>query len=62
MMYRDITGLEPPATPVTAKTYAQYKLPWFDLYDESISDVAASSKLNRVKTVKEMDYQKGFGT
>lgn len=60
MMYREITGVEPPATPVTAKTYAQYQLPWFDLYDESMCDVAASSELNRVKTVKEIDYQKGF--
>ena len=32
MMYREITSLEPPKTPVTAQTYAQYNLPWFDLY------------------------------
>lgn len=51
MMYREITGVEPPATPVTAKTDAQYKLSWFDLYYESMSDLAASSELNRVKTV-----------
>ena len=60
LMYREITGLEPPQTPVTAKTYAQHNLPWFDLYDETMSDIAPSSKLGRVKTVKEMDAQKGF--
>jgi hypothetical protein len=61
MMYREITGKEPLATPITAKTYVQYKLPWFDLYDESLSDIAPSSELSQVKTVKEMDAQKQFG-
>ena len=60
MMYREITGLEPPKTPVTAQTYANYKLPWFDLYDETMSDLAPSSELSQVKTVKEMDLKKGF--
>lgn len=60
MMYREITNLEPPNTPVTAKTYAQYQLPWFDLYDETMSDIAPSKELSQVKTIKEMDAQKGF--
>ena len=37
-----------------------YKLPWFDLYDETMSDLAPSSELSQVKTVKEMDFKKGF--
>ena len=57
MMYREITGKEPPATPITAKTYAQYKLPWYDLYDENLSDISASDELSQVKTVKEMEEQ-----
>ena len=57
-IYCQITGKEPPKTPVTAKTYAKYKLPWFNLYDENMSDVAASSELAQVKTVKEMDAEK----
>ena len=44
MMYREITGLEPPNTPVTAQTYAQHNLPWYDLYDENISDIAPPSE------------------
>jgi hypothetical protein len=60
LMYREITGHEPPATPVTAKTYAQHKLPWFDLYDEAIGDIAAPDVLQKVKSVKEMDKEKGF--
>lgn len=60
MMFREITGNEPPSTPVTAKTYAQYKLPWFDLYDDHMSDIEAPEMLQNVKSIKEMDEQKGF--
>ncbi|MEM8719637.1 MAG: hypothetical protein AAGE84_10050 [Cyanobacteria bacterium P01_G01_bin.39] len=60
MMYREITGLEPPATPVTAKTYAKHNLPWFDVYDEAMSDIAPSPELSQVKSIKEMDAEKGF--
>jgi hypothetical protein len=62
MMYREITGKEPPNTPITAKTYNQYHLPWFDLYDEQKGDVAASTILSQVKSVKEMDKNQGFGS
>ncbi len=60
MMYREITGYEPPATPVSARTYAAHGLPWFDLYDDVLGDVPPSGKLAGVKTVKEMDKSKGF--
>ncbi|MCI0491212.1 MAG: hypothetical protein L0229_31870 [Blastocatellia bacterium] len=60
MAFREITGLEPPPTPVTAKMYTEYGLPWFDLYDESLGDINAPDALKKVKSVKEMDEQKGF--
>jgi hypothetical protein len=60
MMYREITGKEPPNTPVTAQTYSEYNLPWFDLYDEQKGSVAPSTILSQVKSVKEMDKNQGF--
>lgn len=60
MTYREITGLEPPATPVSARTYAEHGYPWFDLYDEDLGDVDPSEALAGVKSVKEMDAEKGF--
>lgn len=60
MAYREITGEEPPKTPITAKTYAQYNYPWFDLYDEQLGDVSSPDTLKNVKSVKEMDAEKGF--
>lgn len=60
MMYREITSMEPPNTPISAKMYSQYGFPWFDLYDEGKDDIAASNTLSQVKSIKEMDAEKGF--
>jgi hypothetical protein len=60
MMYREITGQEPPPTPITAQTYTQHGYPWFDLYDDHLGDIDAPDALKDVKSVKEMDEQKGF--
>jgi len=60
MMYREITGIEPPPTPVTSKSYTQCGLPWFDLYDEDKDDLKPSKKLGKVKSIKDMDAGKGL--
>ena len=60
MTYREITGNEPPATPVTARSYTDAGLPWFDLYDEARGGVSRSDVLDGVKSVKEIDREKGF--
>lgn len=60
MMYREITGIEPPPTPITAKTYTEYGFPWFDLYDEEKGDLELSDVLAGVKSIKEKDEEKGF--
>jgi hypothetical protein len=57
--YRDLTGLEPPPTPVSAKTYTELGLPWFDLYDEAKGDTSAPEKLTKIKTIREKDIEKG---
>ncbi len=62
MVYREITGWEPPPTPVSAKMYTERGFPWFDLYDEEKGDVAPAENLKAVKSVKEIDKEKGFGT
>lgn len=60
MMYREITGKEPPPTPITAKTYTQYGFPWFDLYDEDLGDITVPETFKKIKTIKEIDHEKGF--
>ncbi|MBN2361589.1 MAG: hypothetical protein JXR83_19205 [Deltaproteobacteria bacterium] len=59
-LWREITGEEPPATPVTARTYALHHLPWFDLYDEAAPTLNPSAALAKVKPIKLLDQQK-FG-
>jgi len=60
MMFREITGQEPPPTPVTARMYTDRGLPWFDLYDEHKGDVAAREILAGVKSIHEMERIKGY--
>ncbi len=55
--YKAITNEEPPPTPISAQTYTDHGLPWFDLYDESKGDVIASEKLAKVKSVSERDAE-----
>jgi hypothetical protein len=57
-LWREITGEEPPASPVTARAYADHGLPWFDLYDEHASTLDPSDTLAGVKSVKELDADK----
>lgn len=44
-----ITGETPPPTPVSAHTYAEYNLPWFDWYAADGEDLPASPELSQVK-------------
>lgn len=55
LMFKQITGLEPPETPIDAETYQKYELPWFEVYDEPLVDVGASEKLYQVKPIKLID-------
>lgn len=57
-MWREITGEEAPPSPVTAHDYATHSLPWFELYDENLGAVTATSTLANVKSVKHLDATK----
>ncbi len=59
-MWREITGEPPPETPVSARSYAESGLPWFDLYDEDKGDIAPADALTTVRSVKDLDAEKGF--
>lgn len=53
--WREITGEPVPPTPITQEVYKQHGYPWFGLYDEHLSDIAASETLGKVKSVGELD-------
>jgi hypothetical protein len=60
MMFREITGTEPPPTPITAKTYAENELPWFNLYDEDKKDIRVSESLYSIGSVSFIDKNNGY--
>ncbi len=57
--YKEVTGLEPPATPIDARTYTQHGFPWFELYDEDQGDVPAAKRLAAVKSLRERQAERG---
>ncbi len=59
-MFKKITGLEAPDTPISAETYTRYGLPWFKVYDENKKDVPINEELYTVKSVGLIDKMKGI--
>jgi hypothetical protein len=57
--YEALTGSPAPPSPITAATYAELGLPWFDLYDEGRGDVAAPERLRGTQSLGERDRQRG---
>lgn len=53
-----ITGEQPPKTPVNAALYTKMGYPWFDLYEEHLTDRKSSEILKSVLSVSQMDAQK----
>lgn len=58
MVYFELTGMEPPPTSISAQTYTEFGLPWFDVYDESKGDVEASKRLQTVRSIRDLDEEK----
>ena len=59
LVWREITGKDPPTTPPTARQYARVGLPWFDYYDDRTPALAGSAKLAGLKSVAELGAEKG---
>ena len=52
-VFKNVTGLQPPASPINAATYAQYGFPFFKLVDEKPSGIGGG--FENVKSVNEID-------
>jgi hypothetical protein len=62
LQFRELTGHEPPPTPIDAKIYTEHGLPWFELYDETKGDLAPSDRLSTAKTISARDQERGETT
>lgn len=56
-MWKQITGEYPPATPIDRGMYNRFNIPWFDIYDDHLGTVQATTTLVKVKTTTEIDIQ-----
>lgn len=59
LVWRAITGAEPPQTPLTAEEYARHGFPWFDYYDAGREALTARKALAGLKSVAEIGRGKG---
>lgn len=59
LVWRAITGVEPPNTPPTAKEYEEAGLPWFDWYDDAATAIDATEALRGLKSVAGLGAEKG---
>ena len=59
LIWRSVTGQEPPTVPFTASEYTSAGLPWFEHYDYTVTVVAGSKKLKRMMSIHQMAKKKG---
>lgn len=51
--FKQITGHEAPATPITYELYQQYGYPWFELHDQNYGDSKGSDVFGKLQPVGE---------
>ncbi len=58
MVWRSITGKNPPTTPPTSKEYTKARLPWFEYYSDGAA-IEGSGILAGLKSVTQIGQKKG---
>lgn len=58
-LYQRITGRPAPETPISARTYAEHGLPWFEEWSDA-GDIAPAPALTGLESVAEKDAANGF--
>lgn len=59
LVWRAITGENPPTVPPTAEEYTRAGLPWFDYYAADQKALAGAARLSGLKSVAEIGQEKG---
>lgn len=54
-VFEAVTGKAPPETPITAKTYASYGFPYYDIYEEKSSGIKGN--FSAIRSVAEKDLE-----
>lgn len=61
MVWKAITGYDPPHPPLTAADYTRRGFPWFEHYKDGAKTMEAGKKLASLKSVMKLGFQKGLG-
>ncbi len=59
LAWRAITSEEPPTTPLTAREYSEFGMPWFDYYGGDRAALEGAATLAGLKSVKALGDEKG---
>ena len=59
LVWRTITGENPPTTPPTATEYARARLPWFEYYGEQAGILDGADALAKRKSIATIGAEKG---
>lgn len=57
--FREITGVEPPPTPIDASAYTEHGFPWFELDDDDQESLDAADRLLAIDSVQEREAARG---
>jgi len=58
LVWRSITGDDPPTVPLTSKEYTQAGLPWFDYYNDPAKPLTGSDTLKTLKSISTIGKEK----
>ena len=58
LLWREITGENPPQTPLTAMEYQRAGMPWFDFYRDDLAVLEGSKTLASIKSVNTLSQEK----
>lgn len=61
LVWREITGSNPPHPPVTAQEYSRWGFPWFDYYRDDLAVLEGSKKLAKIKSIGAISRAKQSG-
>ncbi|UCG85905.1 MAG: hypothetical protein JSW71_18660 [Gemmatimonadota bacterium] len=59
LAWRAVTQEAPPTTPLTAREYKNYGIPWFEYYADDAKAVQGSKLLGKLKSVAQLGKEKG---
>jgi len=62
MMWRKVTGENPPHPPLTAAEYTRHHIPWFDFYRDDLEALPETKNLASIKSVAQVSAAKGLSS